>query len=85
MVLTMEQKNALEQVVGPRNGWLGISTKWPNNEVFYEFDNRYQQHEKDTIKLAMSKIEQVSCIKFKPRYDESGYIRFVVSTVNCYM
>lgn len=77
MDLTNEQTSALFD--RSRNGLLEISKRWPNNRVIYEIDEKHSMEELAEIERAMKEIESNSCIIFKERTNEHGYIEFNVS------
>lgn len=81
-MLTPEQQRELYIV--PRNGMTG-SKRWPNNLVLYKLDNKFKKKQKQLIENAMKIIEKGSCIKFQQRVNESAYIQFIVSALNCYV
>ncbi|XP_041782148.1 zinc metalloproteinase nas-14-like [Anopheles merus] len=72
MMLSLEQTEAF------KNGYASIvndKTKWPNNIVYYTIDTTvYNSVHQNSIRTAMDRIEQVSCIRFVPRTTQNGYI-----------
>lgn len=77
MDLTIEQTRALTTT--SRNGLIETSMRWPQNRVFYEISEEHTMDELAEIERAMKLIESTSCIKFKERTDEDGFIEFDVS------
>uniref|UniRef100_A0A182HNI9 Uncharacterized protein n=1 Tax=Anopheles arabiensis TaxID=7173 RepID=A0A182HNI9_ANOAR len=69
---------SLEQTEAVKNGYASIvndKTKWPNNIVYYTIDTTvYNSVHQNSIRTAMDRIEQVSCIRFVPRTTQNGYI-----------
>lgn len=47
---------------------------WPNGIVIYEFDDNVGENLKDYVIQAMLMIEKHSCIRFKGREGEQGFI-----------
>lgn len=76
MILSEEQMSI---VFGERNAKVDEKYYWPNATVPYvlcpDHDIPYRQN----IREAMDKIQNVSCIRFKQRKNESDYIQFEVS------
>ena len=77
MDLTIEQTRAL--TTPSRNGLIESSKRWPHNRVFYEISDEHTMDELAEIERAMKLIESTSCIIFKERTDEDGFIEFDVS------
>uniref|UniRef100_A0A182P9B2 Metalloendopeptidase n=1 Tax=Anopheles epiroticus TaxID=199890 RepID=A0A182P9B2_9DIPT len=72
MILSPEQTEAV------KNGYTTVikdANKWPNNIVFYTIDTTvYNSVHQTSIRTAMDKIEEVSCIRFVPRTTQKGFI-----------
>ncbi|XP_055298045.1 zinc metalloproteinase nas-13-like [Sitodiplosis mosellana] len=81
MDLTIEQARALD--TSSRNGLIESSKRWPNNRVFYEINDEHTMEELVEIERAMQVIESVSCVQFKERTHEHGYIVFGASGSGC--
>lgn len=83
MDLTPEQEYALFKA--PRNGLIQNTKRWPNNRVIYEIDEDRSTDELADIERAMKVIESSSCIEFKERTNEIGYIEFSVSILQIFI
>lgn len=77
MVLSKAQNAALRGIA-PRLGLRDKNYRWPNKTVIYELKSGHSKEQKDYIKYAMQNIEAVTCIKFKPRTTERGFISIEV-------
>lgn len=77
--MTKRQQHAIKYP--PRNGLIDLKLRWPEKTVIYEFSDDLGEDE-SVLKEAMEIIQSVSCIKFKKRTDEQGYVFFTVSSVS---
>lgn len=75
MDLTDEQ---LAAIFGDRNVIVGEKYKWPNNKVPYILSENHTTEQIDFILHAMQEIENVSCVRFQKRSDETDYVQFEV-------
>lgn len=53
--------------------------RWPNGIVPFVISENYTDEENDLIIFAFKSIEQVSCVKFLPRTNETDYVQIEVS------
>jgi len=62
-----------------RNAMRDTRKKWPGGVVPYTFANGHfrSQWQRTVIQQAMNEYHRKTCIKFKPRSNERGYIQFV--------
>ncbi|KAL3227037.1 hypothetical protein MRX96_024396 [Rhipicephalus microplus] len=56
---------------------------WPGGVVHYIIDDAFDSWEKEEILSAMQQIESVSCVQFRERADEEGYIH-ILSKQGCF-
>ncbi|XP_064469173.1 hatching enzyme 1.2-like [Ornithodoros turicata] len=56
---------------------------WNNGIVYYVVDDAFDSWEKEEILSAMQQIEAVSCVRFKERGDEEGFIH-ILSKQGCF-
>lgn len=63
----------------PRNGLRGADFRWPNNTLYYKMSTNHTQEQQNIILKAMDILQSVSCVKFKPQTNQTGYVQFVVS------
>lgn len=77
MILTRAQKAVVTGIAG-RMGLSDPNYRWPNKTVIYEMADGHSEKQQDYIKFAMWIIGSVSCIEFKPRTTESGFISIEV-------
>lgn len=75
MELTDEQ---LAAIFGDRNVMVGENYRWPNNKVPYVLSENHTTEQIDLILHAMREIENVSCVRFQKRGDETDYVQFEV-------
>uniref|UniRef100_A0A182JV62 Metalloendopeptidase n=1 Tax=Anopheles christyi TaxID=43041 RepID=A0A182JV62_9DIPT len=72
MMLSSEQTEAV------KNGYATVIDKiykWPSNIVYYTIDTTvYNSAHQTSIRSAMDKIEEVSCVRFVPRTTQKGFI-----------
>nr|AYV99576.1 venom polypeptide [Dolopus genitalis] len=50
-----------------RNGRIQERYRWPNNIVFYDLGNAFNDAQKAQIEKALRELEKLTCITFKPR------------------
>lgn len=62
-----------------RNGVPAILLRWPYGTVFYEFADHFNDEHKRYIRDIFNHLESKTCLKFKPRTNEKGYIHVKVS------
>lgn len=75
MELTDEQ---LASILGEENAITGDNYRWPNKKVSYVLSENHTTEQIDLILQAMRKIENVSCVRFQKRSDETDYVQFEV-------
>jgi hypothetical protein len=77
MILTNEQLNYLyatdepAAVNGSRLGLANPFLKWPNANVYYKLDKSLDAKTRETVNDAMNDIQDVSCVRFIEKNDES--------------
>lgn len=81
IVLTKQQKQRLRNL--PRNGLIDSSRRWPGNTLIYEISSSLRGVE-NQIQSAMQQISSGSCIKFKKRTNERGYVSFQSNRDGCF-
>lgn len=79
MVLTLEQE-AMALGREERTGLIDTNYRWPENTVIYEFSDIFSVAQKEYIELGMSRIEAISCIRFRERTTEINYVEVNVSS-----
>lgn len=75
MELSEEQ---IDVVFGNRNALIDEDYRWPNAIVSYELSKNHSAGQNERILKAMKTIESVSCVKFRPRTNETDYVQFKV-------
>lgn len=80
MILNEQQMNALNNE--RRNGMIDINYRWPNKTVPYQLNPNHTTAQNAHILRALNMIESVSCIRFKPRIDETVFIELKVRFEN---
>ncbi|XP_055304019.1 zinc metalloproteinase nas-4-like [Sitodiplosis mosellana] len=85
ILLTQEQRDALNGN-GPktRNGLTDIRFRWPNNIVVFEFASSMSFEGKEIILYAMRRISRASCILFKRRDNEVGFVEITATHHGCF-
>jgi len=58
----------------PKNGLVGEFLRWPNKTLIYTLDQDFSQSELRIIEESMTEISALTCIRFKQREVEQGYI-----------
>lgn len=67
----------LAAIFGDRNAIVGVN-RWLNNTVPYVLSENHTREQIDHILYAMQKIENVSCVRFQKRSNETDYVQFEV-------
>ncbi|XP_001844560.2 blastula protease 10 [Culex quinquefasciatus] len=85
IVLTEEQDDAILQS-HKRNGHVDLDYRWPNNEIPYEIAvEHFSPAHVDYIERGLRILEQRSCLRFRPRRDDSeSYIRVIGDDAGCW-
>lgn len=68
----------LDAILGYRNALIDEDLRWPNATVPYQFSAHHSAEQKKDIRNAMNTIENVSCVQFVPRTNQSDYVQFTV-------
>uniref|UniRef100_A0A1I8P8G4 Metalloendopeptidase n=1 Tax=Stomoxys calcitrans TaxID=35570 RepID=A0A1I8P8G4_STOCA len=67
-----------------RNGALDPALRWPNATVFYKIADYYNEAHVANIKLAMSILEEVSCVRFyEANATTKAYLNIVSVITGC--
>ena len=70
---------------GPgRNGMISKSLRWKNAIVPYEIQGRFNAQELKKIEQGMKEYQAKTCIRFKPRHQETDYISIVNDNSGCW-
>lgn len=76
IILNEQQIDALNNE--RRNGLIDIIYRWPNNTVPYQLNPNHTTAQNVHILRALSMIESVSCIRFRPRINETDFVQLGV-------
>lgn len=68
----------LDEILRGRNTLIDEDFRWPNATVPYQFSAHHSAELKEKIRNAMDTIENVSCVQFVPRSNQSDYVQFSV-------
>lgn len=68
----------LAEIYGDRNALIGANFRWPNATVPYKLSANHSLKQKEWILGAMAKIQNVSCVRFRQRINETDYVEFKV-------
>ncbi|KAF4517881.1 hypothetical protein B566_EDAN001835, partial [Ephemera danica] len=68
-----------------RNGLTSKQFRWPNAEVPYKIDKRFNSRERKMIEEAMEAYHQNTCIKFRPyKKSDRDYISIEKTATGCF-
>lgn len=62
-----------------RNGITNTRSLWPQATIVYAIENTFTPMERQLVLNAMYFLSRVSCIQYKPRTNENGFLWFRVS------
>ncbi|CAG7785757.1 unnamed protein product [Allacma fusca] len=58
----------------PQSGIIGDRYRWPNREVVYEIDGRFNNDERNVILQGMNEISSRTCIRFRQRNGDGNFV-----------
>ncbi|XP_045761304.1 seminal metalloprotease 1-like [Maniola jurtina] len=69
-----------------RNAYIGYDSRWPNNTVPYEFNDKdFDEEQRDAIRDGMKLIANNTCVKFRPRMPKDKvYVNITANATGCY-
>lgn len=68
----------LAAILGDRNVLVGENYRWPNNTIPYVMSENHTSEQINSILLAMREIEDVACVRFQRRRNQTDYVQFEV-------
>lgn len=74
----------LDAILGNRTALIHENFRWPEATVPYQFSAHHSAELNEKIRNAMDTIQNVSCVQFVPRTNQSDYVQFTVCYNNAF-
>ncbi|XP_001653146.2 astacin-like metalloprotease toxin 2 isoform X2 [Aedes aegypti] len=82
--MQVQTKNELFRYGNTIQNFLDSNYKWLNATVIYQIDGQFSSDEILTIKSAMNSMNSNSCVRFKKRTNEVGYVSITSEPSGCW-